>query len=52
MKIQRTIIKHLIKNNYMWYIATLWLIEAANNTVSLLVIAYVTTATTWLRWKT
>jgi len=39
MKIQRTIFKHLIKNNYMWYVATLWLTEAANNTVSLLVTA-------------
>jgi hypothetical protein len=52
MKIQRTVFKHPYKNNYMGYIATLWVIEAANITVSPLITAYKRNAVARMIWRT
>jgi len=48
MKIQRTI----CKNNYMVYIAILWVKEAANITVAPLITAYNRTPAARVIWRT
>ena len=52
MKIQRTIFKHHCKNNYIGYIAILWVTEAANFTVAPLITAYKRTFAARVMWRT